>query len=45
MLVSSPLFHIWFTFLNGFLFSLLIHQVENTLMALIHQWNPKNLSH
>lgn len=45
MLVSSPLFHIWFTFLNGFLFSLLIHQVENILMALIHQWNPKNLSH
>lgn len=45
MLVSSPPFHIWFTFLNGFLFSPLTHQVENTLMVLIHQWDPKNLSH
>lgn len=45
ILVSSPLLHIWFTFLNGFLFSPLRHQAENTLLAPIHPWDPKNLSH
>lgn len=44
MLVSFPLFHIWFTFLNGFLFSPLIYQVETTPLAPIHQCDHKTLS-